>query len=123
MSNISCRPHTIWTLCEYDTPQALDSQWHKLSKMFQSITLEIFKNGLAAYIEVMLFHKLHNTLKDGTVKDAIGQIINLKVNGSIIIIDNLKLSNLLHTLADSMITSINNSNQMAAKLLSQHLYK
>lgn len=57
------------------------------------------------------------------VKDAIGQIINLKENGSIIVVDNLKLSNLLQTLADSMITSINNSNQTPAKLLSQHLNK
>jgi len=40
------------------------------------------------------------------VKDAIGQIINLKENGSIIVVDNLKLSNLLQTLADSLITSI-----------------
>ncbi|KAI8638230.1 hypothetical protein BD408DRAFT_446960 [Parasitella parasitica] len=123
ISDISYRPYTIWTLCEYDSAQTLDSQSHKLSKMFQSIASEVFKNGSAAHIEVMLFHKLHNTLKDGAVKDAIGQIINLQENGLIVVIDNLKLSSLLQTLADSMTTSLKNSNQTAAKLLSQHLYK
>lgn len=33
ISDISYRPYTIWTLCECDSPQTLDSQSHKLSKM------------------------------------------------------------------------------------------
>jgi hypothetical protein len=90
--------------------------------MFQSIASEVIKNGSAAHIQVMLLHKLHDTLKNGAVKDTIGQIINLQENGTTMIINNLKLSNLLQTLADSLATSINNANQTAAKLLSQHLY-
>ncbi|KAI9359869.1 hypothetical protein BD770DRAFT_385688 [Pilaira anomala] len=121
-SDISYRTYTIWTLCEYDSPQTLDSQSHRLSKMFQSIASEVIKNGSAARIQVMLLHKLHDTLKNGAVKDKIGQIINLQENGIIMIINNLKLSNLLQTLADSLATSINNANQTAAKLSSQHLY-
>lgn len=56
--------------------------------------LQTFKNGSAARIQVMIFHELYNTLKDGTIKDTIRQIIHLQENGSIVII-NLKLSNLL----------------------------
>lgn len=56
--------------------------------------LQTFKNGSAARIEVLIFHELYNTLKDGTIKDTIRQIIHLQENGSIVII-NLKLSNLL----------------------------
>jgi hypothetical protein len=122
ISDISYRPYTIWTLCEYDSSQSLDSQSQKLSRMFQSIASEVFKNGSAARIEVMLFHELHNTLKEGKVKDTIGKIISLQENGSVPVINNLNLSRLLHDLADSMTTSISNANQTAAKLLSQHLY-
>lgn len=56
--------------------------------------LQTFKNGSAARIQVLIFHELYNTLKDGTIKDTIRQIIHLQENGSIVII-NLKLSNLL----------------------------
>lgn len=90
--------------------------------MFQSIASEVFKNGSAACIEVMLFHKLHNTLKEGKIKDTIGEIISLQENGSVPVIHNLNLSRLLQDLADSMTTSISNANQTAAKLLSRHLY-
>jgi hypothetical protein len=73
----------------------IDSHSHKRSKMVSSIASPVFKNGSAARIEVMIFHELHNTLKDGTIKDTIRQIINLQENGSIVIINNLKPSNLL----------------------------
>ncbi|KAI7850002.1 hypothetical protein BDC45DRAFT_519179 [Circinella umbellata] len=123
VSDITYRPYTIWTLCEYDSPQKIDSQSHKLSKVFQSIALLVLKNGSAAQIEVMIFQDLYSTLKDGTIKDTVEQIIKLQDNGSIEIINNMKLSNLLQILADFMTASINNSNQMASKLLSQNLYK
>ena len=90
--------------------------------MFQSIASEVIKNGSAAHIQVMPLHELHDTLKNGAVKDTIGQIINLQENGIIMIINNFKLSNLLQTLTDSMATSINNANETAAELSSQHLY-
>ena len=61
--DISYRPYTIWTLCEYDSSQKLDWQSHKLSKMFESIASLVIKNGSAARIKVMIFHELHNTLK------------------------------------------------------------
>ncbi|KAI9247846.1 hypothetical protein BY458DRAFT_526939 [Sporodiniella umbellata] len=122
ISDISYRPYTIWTLCEYDSSQSLDSQSQKLSRMFQSIASEVIKNGAAARIEVILFHELHNTLKKGNAKDTVGEIIGLQENGSIPVINNLNLSRLLHNLADSMTTSIKNANHTAAKLLAQHLY-
>lgn len=42
--DIAYRPYTIWTLCEYDSPQESDSQPHRLSKMFQSIALLVIEN-------------------------------------------------------------------------------
>jgi len=122
ISDISYRPYTIWTLCEYDSSQSLDSQSQKLSRMFRSVASEVFKNGSAARIEVMLFRELHNTLKEGKVKDTIEEIISLQENGSVAVINNLNLSRLLQDLADSMTNSISYANQTAAKLLSQHLY-
>jgi len=90
--------------------------------MFRSVASEVFKNGSAARIEVMLFRELHNTLKEGKVKDTIEEIISLQENGSVAVINNLNLSRLLQDLADSMTNSISYANQTAAKLLSQHLY-
>lgn len=66
--------------------------------------------------------ELYNTLKEGKVKDTVGEIISLQENDSVPVINNLNLSRLLHDLADSMTTSINNANHTAAKLLSQYLY-
>lgn len=73
----------------------IDSHLHKRSKMVQSIASLVFKNGSAARIEVLIFHELYNTLKDGTIKDTIRQIIHLQEKGSIVSMNNLKLSNLL----------------------------
>ncbi|CEG67171.1 hypothetical protein RMATCC62417_03638 [Rhizopus microsporus] len=121
-TNMMFRPYTIFTLCEYDSPQVIESQAQKLSTMFQSIAHSVINDGAAATVSVDVFQKVHDQLPhDSTAAPIISQIIALSEYGRIRIINNTALESLLQPLAKSMVTSIRNANNIAVKLLSRHL--
>ena len=88
--------------------------------MFQTTAMEVLRSGAAARDEALVFSDLKEKLKKGRVKSIIKKIINLQQrNGSITIINNTNLSRMLQDLADTMVISLSNANQMAGKLLTQ----
>lgn len=116
------RPYTIFTLCEYDSPQVAESQAQKISSMFQSIAYSVINDGEAATVSVEIFPELHDQLRqDATAAPIISQIIVLAEHGQIRVINNAALDSLLQLLARSIITAIRNANNVAVKLLSRHL--
>ncbi|KAI8888721.1 hypothetical protein K501DRAFT_329610 [Backusella circina FSU 941] len=110
------------SVCEYDSPQVIESQAQKLSTMFQSIAHSVINDGAAATVSVDVFQKVHDQLPhDSTAAPIISQIIALSEYGQIRIINNTALDSLLQPLAKSMVTSIRNANNIAVKLLSRYL--
>lgn len=107
--DISYRPYTIWTLCDYDSSQQTDSQYQLLSQLFQTIATSVINNGILAQIKLEVLNDLCSKLKDGAIKYTIREFINQQEK-SFAVINNTKLNQLLTILADSLTTSIKNAN-------------
>ncbi|KAI7894979.1 uncharacterized protein EV154DRAFT_477757 [Mucor mucedo] len=107
--DISYRPYTIWTLCDYDSSQQTDSQSQLLSQLFQTIATSVINNGILAQIKLDVLNDLCSKLKNGAIKYTIREFIDQQEK-SFAVINNMKLNQLLTILADSMTTSIKNAN-------------
>lgn len=117
-SNLMFHPYTIWTLYEYDSPQKFESQSQKLSLIFQAIVYAVIENGINVRINIDVFKCVHASLKNNKVKLDIVDILKLEEeNGLIAIINSVEFSLKLQALADGMVGSIKNSNDVAKQLL------
>lgn len=116
------RPYTIFTLCEYGSPQVAESQAQKISSMFQTIAYSVINDGAAATVSEEIFQELHHQLRqDSTAAPIMLQKIALAEHGQIRIINNTALDSLLQHLARSIITAIRSANSVAVKLMPRHL--
>ncbi|KAG2219464.1 hypothetical protein INT45_008112 [Circinella minor] len=73
--DISFRPYTIWTFCDYDSAQQVDSQSQLLSRFFQTVATSVIKNREMSQIKLKNLNDLHDKLKDGAIKFAIREFL------------------------------------------------
>lgn len=77
-----------------------------------------------AKIKIDLLNDLQNKLKDGDIKQSIHDFIKQNQEPeSILIINNLKLNELLTDIAHSMTTTLKQANAVVADNLSERLFK
>ncbi|KAG0162387.1 hypothetical protein DFQ30_002187 [Apophysomyces sp. BC1015] len=113
-NNHLCRPYTIWTFADYDSPQVVEAQAKKASKVFQHIGLSVIGSGPQAELEVGQIQQILPECK-GIIRQALEHVTSLcDAKGSIKIIGNKQLDEQLQILANSMISSLRNAN-MAVK--------
>ncbi|KAI9470474.1 MAG: hypothetical protein EXX96DRAFT_643307 [Benjaminiella poitrasii] len=123
-SDVAYMPYTIWTICDYDCGNQSDTQCRMFSRFFQSIATQVIKDGTMAKIKIDLLNDLQNKLKDGDNKQSIHDFIEQNQEPeSILIINNLKLNELLTDIAHSMTTTLKQANAVVAYNLSKHLFK
>lgn len=121
-NNHLCRPYTIWTLADYDSPQVVESQAKKASKAFQHIGLSVIRSGPQAELDVGQIQQILPECK-GVIRQALEHVTSLcDAQGSIKIIGNKQLDEQLQILANSMITSLKSAN-VAVKYAVEEIFQ